>query len=112
MYSVCLVLQGQYFLCKLENKCWRATSAIADTSNTDLATLLPKDLFKKKQGLWGTRWCPKMMTKEDTHDFSFWERKRNNGHQLDMQVYLGSQLKTFSHIEKSLTEVQNPLAAV
>jgi hypothetical protein len=50
MYSVCWVLQGQYFLCKLENMCWGSTS-IADTSNTDLATLLPKDLLKREKQL-------------------------------------------------------------
>ena len=112
MYSVCWVLQGHYFLCKLKNKCWRSTSTIADTSNTDLATLLPKDLLKRNKGQWGTRWCPKMVTKEDTQGFSFLKKRETIIISLDMQVYLGSQLKIFSHFEKSLTEVQNPLAAV
>ena len=87
MYSVCWVLQGQYFLCKLENKCWRATSAIADTSNTDLATLLPKDLLKRNKGQWGSRWCPKMVTKEDTQGFSFLKKKREK--QLSSVGYAG-----------------------
>ena len=53
-----------------------------------------------------------MVTKEDTQGFSFKKKRETIIISLDMQVYLGSQLKIFSHFEKSLTEVQNPLAAV
>jgi hypothetical protein len=78
IYSVFWVLQGQYFLCKLENKRWCSTSTIADTSNPNLATLLPKNLLERNYDYEERDWYPKMMTKVDTYHFSFLFLKKDN----------------------------------
>jgi hypothetical protein len=40
-------------LCELENKCRCSASAIAYTSNSDFATLLPENLFEEKHDYLG-----------------------------------------------------------
>jgi len=85
--------KAQYFLCELNNKSWCSTSTVTNTSNPDLATLLPKNLLKRKETRTIEEWPPKFHLKRKLVDW--WVKFCNKLKITYRKIYLQAIGKTY-----------------